>query len=732
MSSTWKIGLASLGAGDAVSFASLNASNLVIHTEINGLDEATFRIQGATILTDACPLTSGQAYRIYQDDQPKFYGRLLLNPRRAEANPTESTEVQTIRLVGLRWWLEHTTYMQSWKVYDTGGAVLTNVNKGRVVLFQNAAGTRITYGAQIDDVIDWAIARGAPIQIGTIDAGIEMPFDERENITCAEVLDHLQRLFPDILIWFDYTTATPTFNAVKRSNITSVSLDLTSTTRRLTVLDITPRADLVKPGVTIQYEKTHDVDGVTYRTVVTDTAGDTAQFDSIYLSYDLQGSSATYLRQKLTAEALPADLNDNTWWKAHLPWLNNIATGDLTITDAAKDSAISTYTKILTGGIVQDWMTGVSVVQGCIRAKADVIVKDGTTVLERLENIDIAVDVPATNASSGTYQRLSSYDSGESTPSGIAAELWAAWSILHYEGLLTIHQDEVDAFCHLGHTLNITNGVAAWATMATLIQSIDESIDDGITTVKFGPPAPVEADNLMGLFRALRVRRFAWSQSTRATGATSGSGQVELSGAAPYASSSHGGGDTKQKRIADYDSLDPANLHTVDIIPANVLFDDETDAADLDIVLREVLSLELNDSDELVYRRRHILASQAYHDETPVGGGTGSEYFAFGCVLNAAGTQVTVNSGRIASHGIAISSYAGGSIVLSGATSYVYIQYSRAARTCTLAQSTTDPGVGDADNLYLVLAKYTATAGVYALTLIHHQGDLNLDAPIGT
>jgi hypothetical protein len=723
MSSTWKIGLASLGAGDAVTFASLNASNLVIHTEINGLDEATFRIQGATILTDACPLTSGESYRIYQDDQPKFYGRLLLNPRRAESNPNESTEAQTVRLVGLRWWLEHTTYMQSWKVYDTVGAELTNVNKGRVVLFQNAAGTRITYGAQIDDVIDWAIARGAPIEIGTIDAGIQMPFDERENITCAEVLDHCQRLFPDILIWFDYTTPTPTFHAVKRANIASVDLDLTSTTRRLTVLDITPRADLVKPGVTVQYEKTHDVDGVTYRTVETDSAGDTAQFDSIYLSYDLQGSSATYLRQKITTENLPADLNDKTWWKARLPWLNNIADGDLTITDAAKDAAIDSYSRILIAGIVQDWMTGKEVVQGCIRAKADVIIKDGTTVLERAENLDIAVDIPATDASTGTYQRLSSYDSGESTPTGIAAELWAAWSILHYEGLLTIHQDEVDAYCHLGHTLNITNGVAAWATMATLIQAIDESIDDGVTTVKFGPPAPVEADNLMGLFRALRVRRFSWSQSTRAAGTTSGSGQVELSGASPYASSSHGGGDTKRKRIADTDGTD---THITDINPAGITFDDAGDQAALNIQLREILCLE-NDGGNLVYKRRQALVSESYHAGAAI---NPSSIYAFGCTLNEAGTQATVAAGKVRIHGIVAAAVSSGAQTLTGSTCYVYVEYVRSAKTASIKTSSTEPSVAAAGVLNVPLASYTLSGSVYVLAAIHHIGDINFDAPI--
>jgi hypothetical protein len=265
--------------------------------------------------------------------------------------------------------------------------------------------------------------------------------------------------------------------------------------------------------------------------------------------------------------------------------------------------------------------------------------------------------------------------------------------------------------------------------MATLIQAIDESIDDGVTTVKFGPPAPVEADNLMGLFRALRVRRFSWSQSTRAAGTTSGSGQVELSGAAPYASSSHGGGDTKQKRIADFDSLDPANLHTVDIVPADVVFDDEADATDTDIWLREILCLELNGSNQLVYRRRQVLCSQAYHAEQAL---STAAQFTFGCVLNAAGTTVTVNAGSVRVHGIVIAAYAGGTAALSGSTCFLYIEYSRVSQTCTLKTSSTDPGIGDADKANLILAKYTGVDGVFSLTSIHHQGDFNFDTPIGS
>jgi hypothetical protein len=261
--------------------------------------------------------------------------------------------------------------------------------------------------------------------------------------------------------------------------------------------------------------------------------------------------------------------------------------------------------------------------------------------------------------------------------------------------------------------------------MAAIIQAIDESIDNGQTTVLFGPPSPVEADNLIGLFRALRVRRFAWSESTRAVGTTSGSGQVELSGASARQASSHGGGASKRKRIADADP--DANTQTVDIDPASIQFADSGDKAALTMQLREILCLE-EDAGNLVYKRRQALVSESYHSGAAI---NASSIYAFGCTLNEAGTEVTVAAGKVRLHGIVAVALSLATKTLSGSTCYVYVRYVRNGKSATIEISSTEPSAAEAGYVNVPLASYTSSAGIYSLSVIHHIGDINFDAPMG-
>ena len=535
MSSVWKIGTTSQAYADASTFAAAKLVNLRRHVAASGQSDVTFEAPAALALTADSSFVYGTSYIVWKDGVRWFYGRCTTLPR--SGGPTHETT--RVVLADPYWYFRECTYQQSWKVYSIAGGELQNVNKSRVVLFQNAAGARCTTGKQVEDVIDWLIARGAPIAKGTIDAGITLPYDERTNLKCADVVDAVLRWTPDYVLWFDYTTVTPTVHFRARANLTAASLAITG--EDLAPIEITPRYDLQKPGVHLTYEKTHAVDDLNYNTVETDTAGNVSAIDCVYGCFDLQGSARTYYKQKIVTADYPA-ANDKAWWKAQCPHLEAIADADLTIHDHAADAAISTYERYLVEGQIQDWMSKDGI-EGCIRAQADYVIKDGDgNVLETVTDEEIAVRVVATDAATHTYTRLATFDSGEATPTGVAAALYSAWSILHFQGQLELAADECAGTFLPGKTLSLSGGRTEWTAMAALIQDVTEDVDMGLTRISFGPPSVLEADSLVALFRALRSRRFSWQYSCRTSGSATGSGDVEISGKTPSRPPSAGAG----------------------------------------------------------------------------------------------------------------------------------------------------------------------------------------------
>jgi hypothetical protein len=114
----------------------------------------------------------------------KFVGRVVSIPRQT----ADGSESISYRAAGGWFWLEAITYGQSWQIMQTTDNALVTLPMPRVVIGQDNAGARRSIGAEIAAVIDWAIARGAPIAKGTIDALATCPYSEHTNITVAQVL----------------------------------------------------------------------------------------------------------------------------------------------------------------------------------------------------------------------------------------------------------------------------------------------------------------------------------------------------------------------------------------------------------------------------------------------------------------------------------------------------------------------------------------------------------------
>ena len=507
MSSVWTLESGSIND----TFAALGLGNLRRTLISQGADVVRFEAPGAAF--DGTALVAyDDTVTIKKDGVTWFLGRCNTLPRQGDPG----SESISYEIVGPWWYLDHRVYEQSWQLWDTDAGSLQATNKSRVILCQNAAGARVTSGAQITDAVNFAISKGAPIALGTVDPDIQIPWEESVDIMCAEVIIRMLKWSPDCVCWFDYSTATPTFHCRKRSNLSSASLAVTAGSPAQSI-SITPRCDLQVPGVTLKYEKTHTDAGVAYETIEEDTAGDTDEFDALVSTIQLAGSEKTYVTQVVETSNKPATWIVKAWWKARDTSIADIADADMTIHDGAS-SGVEGYPRILESGVIHEWMS-VDIEEVTASAQIDFKIKDaGADNVNERKNEKLSTNLIMTNATTGTYRRLDSWVSGEATPVGLAQSIYDAWNQLQYDGQFMLLEDEVSSTVHPGKKLNLTGGVAAWASMNALIAQVTEDVDMGLTTITFGPMRHLGPDDLVALLRRFRTRMKSHFFKVRTTG----------------------------------------------------------------------------------------------------------------------------------------------------------------------------------------------------------------------
>jgi hypothetical protein len=130
--------------------------------------------------------------------------------------------------------------------------------------------------------------------------------------------------------------------------------------------------------------------------------------------------------------------------------------------------------------------------------------------------------VVGTNAQSQIYSRLTSETAGEPVPAGLAQALYAAVSVLQYDGALELTEEECSGVGAPGLLLNLTGGRAEWATMAAQIQRVEEKIDVGQTKITVGPAKHLGHAELTAWLRANRSRRISYRLGERTSGSASG------------------------------------------------------------------------------------------------------------------------------------------------------------------------------------------------------------------
>jgi len=551
------------------SFSDWGLSNLTRKRVSQAQDTVSFTCPGPYDVAELFPFGSiiTISFQDADDDvTPWFYGRIIQVPR--EGKGTE--ENMDYILAGPWWFLDNLVFQQQWKKAnpdydpDDPASPLTILDyKSRVILGQKidpdtGIATRQTSGEVIGDVIAYAIAAGAPIQLGTIEPDLEIPYDEQNDITCSEAIRRMLRWSPDAVTWFDYSTSPyPTFHCARRSALSSLSLDLLTFTP--SHLSLIPRPDIQVPAVVLKFEQINTVNGVDYESTTTQKFPLTAtgrEFSALTATLQLAGLQMTSVSQKIEVEEIDnigSTLGQDLFWQKHDETFVATETMVCTVMAGSHKTSDTPYENELKEGQIQDWMSNVHVKEITYTAVGLVTVFDAAGNQIKIETKALSCKIITTDATTKTYTQVTSLVAGEAIPTGLAESLYNSLNPLQYEGKLILTEEEclvgaslVEARAASGRVLNLTGGLAAWATMNALIQQIDEDVDNGITTISFGPPEQLSPQDLMEFLRANRGRAVAFSFKKRETGeSASGAGAVELSGPTPLVNTAGASGQTK-------------------------------------------------------------------------------------------------------------------------------------------------------------------------------------------
>lgn len=262
-----------------------------------GVSTVSLTILGDMLGSD--PFDDREEIRILCDGAVWFRGYNILSTPAA----TGQQQSYTITLADIWWYLENTVYMQARTFVDDpdadptpAGASLTIDDfsteedlSSEVLLGDNNGGVEVATDQRIQAVLDYAInSAGINLQVGTIDAGINVGREDAKGITCAEAIKRDLRWTPDQTDWIDYTTDPVTIHFRARSNRSAYEVDIAD--EETEEVSIAERRDLVLSGVRIEYVRTHERDDFKFRTQDVDEVGTTTGPNALVVPIELYGS----------------------------------------------------------------------------------------------------------------------------------------------------------------------------------------------------------------------------------------------------------------------------------------------------------------------------------------------------------------------------------------------------------------------------------------------------------
>jgi hypothetical protein len=181
-------------------------------------DELVLDIEAEDITTYTAP-ELGQIVRLYRNGDLFLTGHVTANP------VSFSATSQSLRIVvsGPWWWMERINYTSTQT--DGTGATATRMTG---VFGDATSGTNLQ--TAIQTAIDRCVTLGVPIANiaggSSVATYFTVPRVTLNQSTCAQVISELVRLVPDTMVYFDYSTTTPTMQVTRRGAATTRTLTL--------------------------------------------------------------------------------------------------------------------------------------------------------------------------------------------------------------------------------------------------------------------------------------------------------------------------------------------------------------------------------------------------------------------------------------------------------------------------------------------------------------------------
>lgn len=516
------------------------------------MDTLTFVVDGLDFDEDA-PFAADSEISVEKDTTIWFRGRVVGISREASG----SSERLVYRVSGPWWYLERLVYQQPWAIQGSADEW-----KSHLLLNITVAGAAWSTRDQIDDALDWCSDKAAaeygsaPFQwVKANLPAVNIPIDEVRDITCAEVLRKQLRWIPDAVCWWDYSTNPPTFHCKRRADLSAASVAIGAP---ITSIGFVPRYDLQVPSVCLTFESISTVDGVPYPSVSRQIypGGATGEeFGALVASIDLQGGTASYATASVVSTALPTtDTGWRDWLKVKHPTLASSRVTISEVVSVTREKVGAPLATVLdyelVDGQVPEWASATTQHE-TVKIRLRFSTKDAAgavTIDIRDEVFD--VNIVTTNTATATFQMLTEFEAGETAPTGLAEVLYHALNPLEWDGRIVTVEDEIGGTICLGQKLNVTGGRTEWTTMAAVVQSTEEDVDNGTTLVQFGPPQHLGPRDLVELLRVNRFRLRITRSAVRTTGTAAG-GAIPLGQYTPQENATRGLAERKFASVVD-------------------------------------------------------------------------------------------------------------------------------------------------------------------------------------
>jgi hypothetical protein len=559
-------------------FAQWNITGAVRQLVSLGQDRFVFQVRGD--MDEEPPFAVDETCIVYRNGEGFFYGRVVRISKVAAAGG----EQWNFELAGPWWYLDNLPYLQDWNLADDPDDPDSTVSpsaRSRVIMFQTLAGTKQSVSEFVGDVLQFAVDAAAPFAIGTVTPGdVEPPYSEIRDQTCGEVVRGALRWAPDAVSWFDYTTTpTPTLHIAARGDLDDVSLSAIGDP--VTSVQLTPRPDLQLNGVLILYEAVNSLNELSWTTVTQDSAG-SGPFKRAVFTIELGGSSRTVQTQQVTISQI--NLTSINFWKSLIPRLHqatsvslsNVRLNGSLLTGQSSDStdaasgydslglqdftgsalpppaSTSNLQNVLTAGQVPYWLES-HFKDATVAAKISYTLINADTGATEVKEKEVYIakckvtDLPY-SASAQTFSHPTSYTAAEPIPSGVAAAYLAACSTLHYEGNVSVTEEEASASYRPGLVLNLTDGAEEWEDMDALIQTVSQRLETGETTIQVGPAQHLSPQDFVELQRTQRGRSPSFRLAERVNGQFTGNGS-QVQGAIQIVQGNQSAGSAPGKQI---------------------------------------------------------------------------------------------------------------------------------------------------------------------------------------